>query len=386
MERIYLDHAATTPLDARVLEKMQPYFCEVFGNPDSPHAFGRRAVAAVDAARDEVASLLGAKPNEIFFTSGGTESDNWALRGAAHALADRGRHVVVSAVEHAAVLEAAALLEGEGFSVSRAPVDAEGAVDVEQFSRLLRPDTVLAAVMAANNEVGTVQPLGEISALCRERGIVLFCDAVQAAGALPLGVNAPHVDLLSISAHKFYGPKGAGALYVRAGIRLGKLIAGGHQERGLRGGTTNVAGAVGLAEALRIACAEREQNAARLRALRDGFCAEIARNLGGVHRNGAQNGLPGLANLRFDGVDGEALLYSLDLAGVAASAGAACSSGSPEPSHVLLAMGLAASEARSCVRFSFGRGNTAQDAARAAAAVCACVERLRGRAPRPYAG
>ena len=359
MEHIYFDHAATTPVDARVLQKMLPYFTDNFGNPNSQHWFGRRSVTAVDEARDTVASLIGAKPSEIYFTSGGTESDNWAIRGAAHARAEKGRHLIISAVEHPAMITTAKELEKEGFEISLAPVDEYGAVDVEKLKSLLRPDTIFVGIMTANNEVGTIQPLAEISGLCRERGILFFTDAVQAAGALKIDVNDPAVDLLSFSGHKFYGPKGVGVLYIRSGLKLGKIITGGHQERTMRGGTTNVPAIVGLAEALRLAQEEREKNAAYVSSLRDRFISRVLHEIPYVKLNGhPQNRLPANANFSFRYIEGESLLFSLDLAGIAVSSGSACSSGSLEPSHVLLAMGLPEGLAHGSIRFSFGKDNT----------------------------
>ena len=359
MEHIYFDHAATTPVDARVLQKMLPYFTDNFGNPNSQHWFGRRSVTAVDEARDTVASLIGAKPSEIYFTSGGTESDNWAIRGAAHARAEKGRHLIISAVEHPAMITTAKELEKEEFEISLAPVDEYGAVDVEKLKSLLRPDTIFVGIMTANNEVGTIQPLAEISGLCRERGILFFTDAVQAAGALKIDVNDPAVDLLSFSGHKFYGPKGVGVLYIRSGLKLGKIITGGHQERTMRGGTTNVPAIVGLAEALRLAQEEREKNAAYVSSLRDRFISRVLHEIPYVKLNGhPQNRLPANANFSFRYIEGESLLFSLDLAGIAVSSGSACSSGSLEPSHVLLAMGLPEGLAHGSIRFSFGKDNT----------------------------
>ena len=359
MEHVYFDHAATTPVDERVLQKMLPYFTDNFGNPNSQHWFGRRSVTAVDEARDTVASLIGAKPSEIYFTSGGTESDNWAIRGAAHARAEKGKHLIISAVEHPAMITTAKELEKEGFEVSLAPVDEYGAVDVEKLKSLLRPDTISVGIMTANNEVGTIQPLAEISGLCRERGILFFTDAVQAAGALKIDVNDPAVDLLSFSGHKFYGPKGVGVLYIRSGLKLGKIITGGHQERTMRGGTTNVPAIVGLAEALRLAQEEREQNAAYVSSLRDRFISRVLHEIPYVKLNGhPQNRLPANANFSFRYIEGESLLFSLDLAGIAVSSGSACSSGSLEPSHVLLAMGLPEGLAHGSIRFSFGKDNT----------------------------
>ena len=359
MEHIYFDHAATTPVDERVLQKMLPYFTDNFGNSNSQHWFGRRSVTAVDEARDTVASLIGAKPSEIYFTSGGTESDNWAIRGAAHARAEKGKHLIISAVEHPAMITTAKELEKEGFEVSLAPVDEYGAVDVEKLKSLLRPDTIFVGIMTANNEVGTIQPLAEISGLCRERGILFFTDAVQAAGALKIDVNDPAVDLLSFSGHKFYGPKGVGVLYIRSGLKLGKIITGGHQERTMCGGTTNVPAIVGLAEALRLAQEEREQNAAYVSSLRDRFISRVLHEIPYVKLNGhPQNRLPANANFSFRYIEGESLLFSLDLASIAVSSGSACSSGSLEPSHVLLAMGLPEGLAHGSIRFSFGKDNT----------------------------
>ena len=359
MEHVYFDHAATTPVDERVLQKMLPYFTDNFGNPNSQHWFGRRSVTAVDEARDTVASLIGAKPSEIYFTSGGTESDNWAIRGAAHARAEKGKHLIISAVEHPAMITTAKELEKEGFEVSLAPVDEYGAVDVEKLKSLLRHDTIFVGIMTANNEVGTIQPLADISGLCRERGILFFTDAVQAAGALKIDVNDPAVDLLSFSGHKFYGPKGVGVLYIRSWLKLGKIITGGHQERTMRGGTTNVPAIVGLAEALRLAQEEREKNAAYVSSLRDRFISRVLHEIPYVKLNGhPQKRLPANANFSFRYIEGESLLFSLDLAGIAVSSGSACSSGSLEPSHVLLAMGLPEGLAHGSIRFSFGKDNT----------------------------
>lgn len=378
MKEIYLDHSATTPVDGRVLEKMLPYFGERFGNPHSPHAFGRRAAAAVDAARDEIASLLGARSSEIYFTSGGTEADNWAVRGSVRASGKK--HFVVGVAEHHAVLEAAELLKGEGCELSLAPVNEYGAADLAALQGLLRQDTALVAVMAANNEVGTVQPVREIAAAAHGCGALFFTDAVQAAGALELNVNEIGCDLLSLSSHKFYGPKGAGALYVRAGTPMAKLIAGGQQERGMRGGTLNVPAIVGMAEAFRLACKERQERAAQVRAARDAFVQEILQTIPGVRFNGhPQQRLPGNAHFTFEGIAGDALLAALDLAGVAASGGAACSSGSAKPSHVLLAMGRTEQEARAGVRFTFGKDTSKEEALRAAQIVRDCVRRLRSR-------
>ena len=378
----YFDHAATTPVDPRVLQKMLPYFTENFGNPNSQHACGRRAAAAVDEARDTVASLIGAKPSEIYFTSGGTESDNWALRGAAHANAERGKHLIVSAVEHPAMISTARELQKEGFEVTFAAVDEFGKVDLQKLKDSIRPDTTFIGVMTANNEIGTIQPLAEISALARERGITFFTDAVQAAGALKLNVKEPAVDMLSFSGHKFYGPKGVGVLYVRSGVRVGKIITGGHQERSMRGGTTNVPGIVGLAEAFRLANEEMAQNNAHVSAIRDRFIARVLREIPYVKLNGhPKDRLPNNANFSFRYIEGESLLFSLDLAGIAVSSGSACSSGSLEPSHVLLATGLPEGLAHGSIRFSFGKENTAEQIDIAVEQLKEIVVRLRNLSP-----
>ena len=382
MEKIYFDHAATTPVDPRVMEKMLPYFTDNFGNPNSQHWFGRRSVTAVDEARDTVASVLGAKPSEIYFTSGGTESDNWALRGAARAYANKGKHLIVSAVEHPAMIATAKELTKEGFDVTFADVDEFGTVDLEKLRRAIRPDTIFIGVMTANNEIGTIQPIAEISEIAQECGAVFFTDAVQAAGTLKLDVNAPRVDMLSLSGHKFYGPKGVGVLYVRSGKRVGKIITGGHQERGMRGGTTNVPGVVGLAEALRLSLAEAEQNNAYVSRIRDHFVARVLREIPYVKLNGhPKNRLPNNANFSFRYIEGESLLFSLDLAGIAVSSGSACSSGSLEPSHVLLATGMPEGLAHGSIRFSFGKENTIEEADFAVDVLKETVLRLRALSP-----
>lgn len=381
-KRIYFDHAATTPVDPRVLDKMLPYFTQKFGNPNSQHAFGRETVCAVDDARDEIAACIGAKPSEIYFTSGGTEADNWALRGAAHALANRGRHLIVSAVEHPAMIATAKELVKKGFEVTFAEVDEYGAVDLEKLEKAIRPDTVFVGVMTANNEVGTIQPVKEIAALCKTKGIVFFTDAVQAAGAIPLNVKEIGADMLSFSAHKFYGPKGIGVLYIRSGLKIEKLVSGGHQERSMRGGTTNVPAVVGMAEALRIATQNLDENAAYVSAIRDRFIHRVLREIPYVKLNGhPEKRLPANANFSFRYIEGESLLFSLDLKGIAVSSGSACSSGSLEPSHVLLAMGLPEGLAHGSVRFSFGKDNTPEEADYAVDALKEIVVKLRALSP-----
>lgn len=381
-KRIYFDHAATTPVDPRVLEKMLPYFTQKFGNPNSQHAFGRETVCAVDDARDEIAACIGAKSSEIYFTSGGTEADNWALRGAAYSFANRGRHLIVSAVEHPAMIATAKELAKKGFEVTFAEVDEYGAVDLEKLEKAIRSDTVFVGVMTANNEVGTIQPVKEIAALCKAKGIVFFTDAVQAAGAIQLNVKEIGADMLSFSAHKFYGPKGIGVLYIRSGLKIEKLVSGGHQERSMRGGTTNVPAVVGMAEALRIATQSLDENAAYVSAIRDRFIHRVLREIPYVKLNGhPEKRLPANANFSFRYIEGESLLFSLDLKNIAVSSGSACSSGSLEPSHVLLAMGLPEGLAHGSIRFSFGKHNTMEEADYAVDALKEIVLRLRALSP-----
>ena len=377
---VYLDHAATTPVDPRVLQAMMPFFSEHPGNASSLHAFGQEARRAVDQARAEVAAAVGARPAEVVFTSGATESDNLAVLGVAFAGQHRGRHILTSAIEHHAVLEACHVLEAQGYAVTRVPVDARGVVDPDDVRRALRPDTVLVSVMAANNEIGTLQPVAEIGRLTRERQIPFHSDATQLVGAMPVDVDELGVDLLSLSAHKRYGPKGVGALYVRPGVPLMPLQRGGSHERGRRGGTENVPGIVGLGAALRIAVREMAEEHRRVTALRDRLMR------GALALPGAQlNGDPGRrlannVNLSFDGTDSQSLVMGLDLHGVAASAGSACSSGSMEPSHVLVALGLAPQRAASAVRLTVGRTTTDADISYALDALRDVVDRLRAAA------
>lgn len=360
--KVYLDHAATTYTDPEVFEAMKPYFCEVFGNASSLHGFGREAAKAVDKARGQVAAALGCKPSEVYFTSGGTESDNWALKGIMHAHTDKGRHLITSKIEHHAVLHACEQLEKEGFEVTYVDVDENGKIRMDQLEAAIRPDTVLVSVMAANNEVGTVQPIGEIAKLCKAKGALFHTDAVQAVGSLPLNVSEQGIDLLSLSAHKFYGPKGVGALIVRNGVRLDKLIIGGAQERSMRGGTTNTPGIVGLGEAIARAVGGMEANNAHVRALRDHFIDRVQKEISDLRLNGhPTDRLPNNVNFSFEYVEGESILMTLDLKGIAVSSGSACTSGSLDPSHVLLAMGVPVELAHGSIRFTFGRRNTLEE-------------------------
>lgn len=377
-DRIYLDHAATTPVSERALASMLPFFSENWGNPSAVYANGREARQAVEKARKQVAAAIGAEPREILFTSGGSESDNTAIKGAAFASRGKGRHVITSAVEHPAVLKTCAWLEGQGFEVTYVQPDGEGLVDPESIRKALRADTVLISVMAANNEIGTLEPVREIGGFAREHGVLFHTDAVQAVGAVPVDVNAMNADLLSLSAHKFYGPKGAGALYVRRGIRVENLIHGGEQERGMRAGTENVPAIAGLGTAVEDAVRDLEKNAARVRALRDRLARGIMDSVPGVRQNGAgAERLPNSCSLSFSGIDGEALLLRLDLAGIAASSGSACTSGSRESSHVLRAIGLTEAEAKGSLRLTPGPENTEEEIDGTVRAVREIVEDLR---------
>lgn len=381
-KRIYFDHAATTPVRREALEKMLPYFSEVFGNANSQHMFGRDAVKAVDEARDTVARIINAKPSEIYFTSGGTESDNWALRGTAHARRDKGRHLIVSSIEHPAMIATAKQLEKDGFDVTYLPVDETGTVSPESVRNAIRDDTVFIGVMTANNEVGTIQPVKEIAAIAKEKKITMFTDAVQAAGVLKLDVKELGVDMMSFSGHKFYGPKGVGVLYVKSGVKIDPVMTGGHQERMKRGGTTNVPAIVGMAEAFRLADEEREKNAAYVTALRDRFIAGVEARIPDVKLNGHRvNRLPANADFSFRYIEGESILFHLDLAGIAVSSGSACSSGSLEPSHVLLAMGVSEETAHGSIRFTFGTDNTAEEVDYAVDVLAETVKKLRAMSP-----
>lgn len=379
---LYADHAATTALSPRALEAMTPYFRDAYGNPSSLYTFGQQAKSDLDAARAEVARCLNAKPEEIFFTSGGTESDNWALKAVAELRGGKGRHIITSAIEHHAILHTLEHLEKAlGFSVTYLPVDSLGRVDPQAVKAAIRPDTILITVMAANNEIGTIEPIAEIGAIAREAGVLFHTDAVQAVGHIPVDVSAWNCDMLSLSGHKFHGPRGVGALYARRGLRLPPLIHGGGQEKGRRSGTENVAGAVGLAAALREAVDGLEARSVLLAARRDRLIEGLTRlpcsRLTGdpVHR------LPGTASFVFEGVEGEALLLHLDAKGICASSGSACSSASLDPSHVLLAIGLPHEVAHGSLRLSLGEENTDEDVDYLLQAVPEVVEYLRNMSP-----
>ena len=383
MERqIYFDHAATTPLCKEALDKMLPYFTEVFGNPNSQHAFGRESVKAVDEARDTIAKIINAKPNEVYFTSGGTEGDNWALRGVANAYKEKGKHIIISPIEHAAMLVTAKALEKEGFEISYMKVDADGVVDLDHLKSIVRADTIFIGCMMANNEVGTIEPIKEIAKIAKECGAICFTDAVQAAGVLKIDVKDLGVDLMSMSAHKIYGPKGVGALYIRNGVKVQSILTGGHQERMKRGGTTNVPAIVGFAEAFKIADRDMDKNFNYVSGLRDRFIDRVLAEVPFVKLNGPrENRLPANADFSFEFIEGESILFSLDLAGIAVSSGSACSSGSLEPSHVLLALGLPEALAHGSIRFSFGKHNTMEEVDYAVEQIKLAVQKLREMSP-----
>ena len=364
MQRVYLDNAATTRVHPDVLQAMLPYFTEYYGNPSSPHTFAQEAAAGISRARSQVAKALNAvSPDEIIFTGGGSESDNMVLRGVAAAYASKGRHIITSAVEHHAVLHTLEAMEREGLvEVTYLPVDEYGRGAVEDVAAAIREDTILVSIMYANNEVGTIMPVAEIGALCRARGVLFHTDAVQAVGHVPVDVQAQCIDLLSLSAHKFHGPKGVGALYVKKGVRVPALILGGGQERKKRAGTENVPGIVGLGAAIQRACEHMQENAAHMCALRDRLIAGIPAAIPDVKLNGhPTDRLPGNVNFSIRYIEGESILLMLDINGVAASSGSACTSGSLDPSHVLLAMGLSHEVAHGSLRLTLSEFTTEQE-------------------------
>jgi len=382
MNRIYLDYNATTPLHPDVHEGMEPYFRDVFGNPSSIHWFGQGAHRAIENARRQVANLIGAEPNEIVFTSGGTESNNHAIRGVAGLKKGCSHHIITSQIEHRAVLNTCGYLEKKGFQITYLPVDEYGFVDPRSVSTALDDNTILITIMLANNDVGSIQNLKEIAETVQGRGIVVHTDAAQAAGKILVDVKQLGVDMLSMSGHKLYGPKGIGALYIKRGIKVNSLIFGGNHEKNRRAGTENVPGIVGLGKACEIASNELIQNAARITLLRDKLEKGILSQVPHVRLNGhPERRLPNTSNLSFSFIEGESLLMNLDLAGIAVSAGSACTSGSTEPSHVLTAMGVIPEQGRGSIRFSLGRGTSESEIAQTIKAVVEIVGRLREESP-----
>ena len=363
MERlIYLDHGATTRVDERVLNKMIPYYSLNFGNPSSVYFIGRRNKRVIEEARQNVASCLGAKPKEIYFTSCGSESDNLALKGVAYANSSRGKHIITSKIEHSAILNTCATLERQGFKVSYLNVDCNGVINLEELENSITQDTILISIMFANNEIGTIEPIEKISQIAKKHNVYFHTDAVQTVGNVRINVDELGIDLLSMSAHKFYGPKGVGALYVRDGINFERIQDGGGQEKGKRSGTENVAGIVGLCTAIQYAYKEFDFNNTKVTALRNYFINNLIKQFDNVKINGdLNNRLPGNINVSFDGIDGEQLLLKLDEYGICASSASACSTGSSKPSHVLTAIGLTKEQAAGTVRFTLGKENTQSD-------------------------
>ena len=382
MNRIYMDNAATTRVTQPVLEAMMHCLTTVYGNPSSVHAFGRDARRLLDEARAKVAAALNAKPNEIYFTGCGTESDNWAVRGSAYALKAKGNHIITSAIEHHAILHTCQQLEREGFKVTYLPVDEYGQVSAADVEKAITPETTLISIMTANNEIGTIQPIAEIGAIARAHGVRFHTDAVQAVGAIPVDVKAMNVDLLSLSGHKLHAPKGVGALYIRSGVRLERLMNGGAQERTQRPGTENMPSIVGLGRAIELATAHLDEKAAYVSALRDRLINGILETIPDTRLNGhPTNRLPGNCNVSIRYIEGESMLLNLDIKGIAASSGSACTSGSLDPSHVLLAIGLTHEVAHGSLRFSLNEDNTEEEVDYVIKSLDEVVRRLRAMSP-----
>ena len=375
---VYLDHAATTALDPRVLDVMLPYLQSEYGNASSIYTLGRHAMQAVDSSREQVAEILNCRPTEIAFVGSGSESDNLAIKGIAFASQKKGQHLITSSIEHHAVLHTCHFLDRFGFKTTYLPVDSYGLINPEDVERAITDQTVLVSLMMANNEVGTIEPIAEIGRICRARKVPFHVDAVQAGGALPIDVSALNVDLLSLSAHKFYGPKGTGILYVRQGMRILPQMQGGSQERGRRAGTENVAGIVGAAEALRLAYEAINERNTQLRSLRDRLISGVLQIPRSQLTGHPTQRLSNNASFCFEGVEGESILLNLDLLGIAASSGSACTSGSVEPSHVLVAMGLAPEWSHGSLRLTVGRENTVEDVEKVLAILSGVIEKLRG--------
>ncbi len=358
---IYMDYAATTFVKSEVIEEMKLYFDEYFGNPSSVYRISRRTKMAVMNAREKIAKIINANRDEIFFTSGGSESDNWAIKGTAFANREKGNHIITTGIEHPAVMNTCRYMEEQGFKVTYVPVDKFGIVDIKKLEGAIREDTLLVSVIFANNEIGTLEPIKEIGDMCRKRGVLLHTDAVQAVGIVPVDVKEMNIDLLSMSSHKFYGPKGIGALYIRKGVKIDSLIHGGSQERGKRAGTENISGIVGMGKALEIAASNMDRESKRLSYLRDKMIEELL-SIPGTSLNGHKiNRLPGNVNISFDSVGAEILVMALDNKGICVSAGSACSAGAIEPSHVLKCIGLSDDGAKSSIRISLGAGTSEED-------------------------
>ena len=381
-KEIYLDHAATTPVKKEVLEEMLPFFSEKFGNASSIYSVGRDSRKAIDEARDKVAHAIGAQSKEIYFTSGGSEADNWALKGVAYANKAKGNHIITSAIEHHAIHNTCKYLENDGFEVTYLPVNADGMISLEDLKNAIKPETILISIMFANNELGTIQPIKEMGQIAKEKGICFHTDAVQAIGNIAINVDDLNIDLLSLSAHKFYGPKGVGALYIRKNVKIASFIQGGAQEKGRRAGTENVSGIVGLGKAIELAVQNLQEYNAKLVMLRDKLIKGVTDKIPFVRINGdLASRLPGNANFSFEFIEGESLLLMLDMKGIAGSSGSACSSGSLDPSHVLLAIGLSHEIAHGSLRLTIGDENTEEDIDYVLEVLPPIVERLREMSP-----
>lgn len=379
---IYMDHAATTYVKPEIVEAMLPFFTEKFGNASSIYTIGRESKKAIEEAREKVADAIGAQAREIFFTGSGTEADNWAIKGVAYGNRSKGNHIITTNIEHHAVLHTCQYLENDGFEVTYLPVDENGLVTPEQVAEAIRPNTILITIMFANNEIGTIQPIAEIGKLAREKGIYFHTDAVQAIGNIAIDVKEMNIDLMSMSAHKFYGPKGVGGLYIRKGVKLISFMHGGAQERGRRASTENVAAIVGFGKAIELATANLDEYNKKIMALRDRTIDEVMKRIPFVRLNGhREKRLPGNANFSFQFIEGESLLLMLDMKGIAASSGSACTSGSLDPSHVLLAIGLPHEIAHGSLRLTFGDENTDEDVDKLLEVLPPIVERLREMSP-----
>ena len=378
---VYVDNAATTQVDPDVAERVIPCFTSVFGNASSIHTAGRKAKELLDTAREQVANALGAEPGEIYFTAGGSESDNWAIKGVAHKFAKKGKHLITTAIEHHAVLHSMKSLEKEGFEVTYLPVDSEGFVTAEQVEKAIRPDTILVSVMFANNEIGSVEPIAEIGDVCKKHGVLFHTDAVQAVAHIKIDVKAMNIDMLSLSGHKFNAPKGVGALYIRKGITIPNLIDGGQQERGKRAGTENIPAIVGMGYAIEVATRELDERMSRVRKMRDRLRDELMRRIPYAKLNTPENSHPGTLNISFQYIEGESILLMLDMNGICASSGSACTSGSLDPSHVLLAIGLPHEIAHGSVRMSIDHNNTEEEIDHIIDTLPKIIQRLRDMSP-----
>lgn len=380
--RVYFDHAATTPCDKRVVDAMIPYFTNEFGNADSQHFYGRETAKGIADARQIIADIINCKPNELYFTASGTEADNWAIKGTAIARKNKGNHVIISAIEHHAILTSAEWLEKHGFRVTLLPPDSTGIINVSELEKVIDDQTILVSVMYVNNEVGTIQPVKELAKVAHDHGAIFHTDCVQAMPYIKIDVKELGADMITMSGHKFYGPKGVGALYIRNGLKIDKLVSGGGQERAQRGGTSNTPAIVGMAKALQICQEEMQQNNEYVAKLRDHFVERVLAEIPYVRFNGNfQHRVPSIANFSFEFVEGEGILMLMDFAGIAVSSGSACSSGSLDPSHVLLAMGVPIEVSHGSIRFSFGKHNTMEEVDYAVDKLKETIERLRQMSP-----